>query len=182
MKRIIVATLLSTSLVGVFAQTYTDQARVRSAQPLTENINVPRQECSRIWDDARPARVSYEQPRQAQSHQIGGAILGGIAGGVIGHQFGRGNGRTAATALGVMIGAVTGDKLANPGGSTSLDERPQELARRPEMRCHTVYEQQSRVTGYQVSYEYRGQTFTTTTRQHPGEFLRVRVSVDPIEY
>ena len=182
MKRIVIATLLSTSLVSAFAQTYTDQARVRSAQPLTESINVPRQECSRHWDDARPSRVNYEQPVPVQQHQIGGAILGGIAGGVIGHQIGNGNGRKAATALGVMIGAVAGDRLANPGGAISLDDRPQELSRRPEMRCHTVYEQQSRITGYQVNYEYRGQSFTTTTRHHPGEFLRVRVSVDPVEY
>ncbi len=182
MKRIILASLLGASLFNLNAQTYTDQARVRSAQPLVENISVPRNECTQHWRDAHPARVSYEQASPNSQHQIGGAILGGIAGGVIGHQIGRGSGRTAATALGVMIGAVAGDKIANRDNTISLDERPQELARRPETRCRTVYEPQTRITGYQVAYEYRGQTFTTTTREHPGEFLRVRVSVDPIEH
>lgn len=181
MKRIVIAGLLSASLFNLNAQTYTDQARVRSAQPLLESISVPRNECVPVWHDAHPARVSYEQPSTDAQHQIGGAILGGIAGGVIGHQIGRGNGRTAATALGVMIGAITGDKLANRDSGISLDNRQPELSRRPETRCRTVYEPQTRVTGYQVAYEYRGQTFTTTTREHPGEFLRVRVTVDPIE-
>lgn len=61
-----------------------------------------------------------------------------------------------------MIGAVTGDKLANPGGSTSLNKHPQELARRPEMRLAPFLTT--------IRYRVPGDTYrvdtTTTTRQH----------------
>jgi outer membrane lipoprotein SlyB len=41
----------------------------------------------------------------------GGAILGAVIGGVLGHQVGRGSGRTAATAVGVVGGAVIGNQV-----------------------------------------------------------------------
>ncbi len=41
----------------------------------------------------------------------GGAVAGGVIGGVVGNQFGRGNGRAAATALGVVGGALLGNNI-----------------------------------------------------------------------
>jgi outer membrane lipoprotein SlyB len=41
----------------------------------------------------------------------GGAILGAVIGGVLGHQVGGGSGRTAATAVGVVGGAVIGNQI-----------------------------------------------------------------------
>ena len=35
--------------------------------------------------------------------------------------------------------------------------------------------------GYQVEYEYRGQIYSTVTRENPGRTLPVRVSVAPVE-
>jgi uncharacterized protein YcfJ len=46
--------------------------------------------------------------------------------------------------------------------------------------CQTVNEVQQRVTGYQVTYDYRGQQFSTVLPQDPGPTLQVRVSVDPV--
>jgi uncharacterized protein YcfJ len=43
-----------------------------------------------------------------------------------------------------------------------------------------VYDTQTRITGYRVSYEYRGQNYTTFMHTNPGNSLPVRVSVDPI--
>jgi uncharacterized protein YcfJ len=43
-----------------------------------------------------------------------------------------------------------------------------------------VNEVRSRVVGYDVTYEYRGQLFTKLMRDNPGPSLRVRVSVDPV--
>ena len=37
-----------------------------------------------------------------------------------------------------------------------------------------------RRTGYQVSYEYRGQQFSTVLPENPGPNLKVRVSIDPV--
>lgn len=41
----------------------------------------------------------------------GGAILGAVIGGVLGNQVGGGSGRTAATAVGVIGGAVIGNQV-----------------------------------------------------------------------
>ena len=38
---------------------------------------------------------------------------------------------------------------------------------------------QTRITGYRVIYDYRGQQYTTMMRENPGANLQVRVSVDP---
>jgi len=41
----------------------------------------------------------------------GGAVAGGVIGGVVGNQFGRGSGRAAATALGIVGGALLGNTI-----------------------------------------------------------------------
>ncbi len=177
MKRFVIASLLSSTLLGAYAETYVDLAPVRNAEPMMENISVPREECSNHWVPDRGGRISYEQ----QERSPGGAILGGLAGGILGHQVGAGSGKDAATALGVMLGAVVGDRLENRDPRRAYDNRQYESAQREVRRCRTVYDTQARITGYRVAYEYRGQHYTTTTRNHPGQQLRVRVSVDPIE-
>jgi uncharacterized protein YcfJ len=179
MKRLVIASLFASALVGVQAETYTDNARVRSAEPQYENVNVPRNECSSHWVEERGGRSAYER-RSDQDHQYGGAILGGLAGGVIGHQIGGGAGKDAATALGVVLGAVTGDRMENDGRRGQYDNRPQEITQREVQTCRTVYDTQTRVTGYRVAYEYRGQNFMTFMHTNPGNSLPVRVSIEPI--
>jgi uncharacterized protein YcfJ len=44
-----------------------------------------------------------------------------------------------------------------------------------------VYDAQTRLTGYRVTYDYRGQSYTTFMRTNPGASLPVRVTVAPIE-
>lgn len=175
MKRLVIASLLATGLLGAQAQaqavTYTDNARVRSVDPQYENISVPRNECRSQWIN-EDRRSGGERP----DRQYGGAILGGLAGGVLGHQVGGGRGKDVATALGVALGAWTGDQYAN------REQRGQyENAQREVQSCRTVYDTQSRITGYRVAYEYRGQHYNTLMRSDPGNSLQVRVSVDPIE-
>jgi uncharacterized protein YcfJ len=46
--------------------------------------------------------------------------------------------------------------------------------------CRTMNEVHSRVVGYRVTSECRGQQFTTLMRDNPGPGLRVRASVDPV--
>ncbi|MDA7415715.1 glycine zipper 2TM domain-containing protein [Xenophilus arseniciresistens] len=41
----------------------------------------------------------------------GGAVAGGLIGGVVGNQFGQGSGRAAATALGLVGGALLGNAI-----------------------------------------------------------------------
>ncbi len=177
MKRLLIASLISTAMVGVQAETFSDNARVRSAEPQYEKINVPRNECTSHWVNERVSRGE----RQYGERQYGGAIVGGLAGGILGHQIGGGSGKDAATAVGAVLGAITGDRLENNGQRGQYDNAPYETVQREVKRCRTVYDTQTQVTGYRVTYEYRGQSYATFMRNNPGNNLQVRVSVDPVE-
>jgi uncharacterized protein YcfJ len=166
-KRIALLSLLSVAAAGAHAETFFDNARVRSVDPQYENVSVPRNECS--------SQVVNEVRRTDSGPQYGGAIIGGVAGAVLGNQVGRGHGREAATALGAVVGAFTGDRLANGDAQPQYEQVPREVT-----SCRTVSEVQSRLTGYRVGYEYRGQYYTTLMHENPGPNLKVRVSVEPV--
>ena len=167
MKRLALAALLATAALGVHAEPFFDHARVRSAEPRYETVNVAREECSRHWVNERRA--------VGPQHNPGGLVIGGVAGALLGNQVGKGHGREAATALGAVVGAVAGDRMANRDRGDSYEEVPREVT-----TCRPVNEVRSRIIGYDVTYEYRGQLFTTLMRDNPGTSLRVRVSVDPV--
>lgn len=178
MKRLLIASLLASAWLGAQAETYTDHARVRSAEPQYENIKVPRQVCRSHWVDEREGRFD-RAPQSGPDRGYGGALVGGLAGGVIGHQVGGGSGKDVATALGVVLGAMAGDHLQNKARSP-YDNRSPAMEQREVQRCHTVYDTEPRLTGYQVAYDYRGQNYTTFMKTDPGNRLAVRVSVTPI--
>ncbi len=189
MKRIVITSLFASALLGAQAQTFTDSARVRSAEPQYENVSVPRNECSSHWVPENGGRVSIQR-QASQDRQYGGAIVGGLAGGILGHQVGGGSGKDVATALGVVLGAMAGDQLQNREArsyydngqysNNQYDNGGYETTQREVKRCRTVYDAQTRITGYRVSYDYRGQNYTTFMRTNPGNNLPVRVTVEPI--
>ena len=188
MKRFVIASVLTAGVLGAQAQTFVDQARVLRVDPQYENVTQPRNECTSHWINERGGRYGGEP----QARQYGGAIVGGLAGGVLGNQIGGGSGKDAATALGVVLGALTGDRIENrnqndPRGQYAQGPYGQygngqyENAQREVQRCRTVNDTQTRLTGYRVTYDYQGQQYATFMRNHPGNSLQVRVSVDPIE-
>ena len=168
MKHIALAALLATTAVAAQAHTYFDNARVSNVEPRYENVRVPRQECTNQW---------VNEPRETRrgGREYGGAVLGGVAGAVLGHQVGGGHGRDAATVIGAALGAFTGDRLANRGGWDEPEQAAREVT-----TCRNVEDVQSRINGYQVTYDYRGQQFTTLMNENPGQFVKVRVSVEPV--
>jgi uncharacterized protein YcfJ len=173
MKRAALLALFATAAVAAQAQpqfqppSFVDRARVQSVEPQYENVATPRQECASQWvNEARPV---------VGSNGYGGAVVGGVAGGILGNQVGGGHGREAATAVGAVIGALAGDRIAN-------NNPPQyEQAQREVRTCRTVQEVQTRLTGYRVTYAYAGHQYTTFTREQPGDSLPVRVSVTPAQ-
>ena len=60
-----------------------------------------------------------------------GFLIGSVAGGILGNQVGGGRGRDAATLVGAVIGAITGERLDNP-------QQPQ-YATQGVQRCRMVY-------------------------------------------
>ena len=166
MKRLALVCSLAAAAAGVHAETYMDNARVRSVEPQYEQVAVPRNECSSQW--------VTETRRVGGMPQYGGAVIGGVAGALLGNQVGKGHGREAATALGAVVGAFTGDRMAN--GQQQYEQVPREVT-----QCRTVNDMQTRISGYRVGYEYRGQHYTTMMHENPGPNLQVRVSVEPVE-
>ncbi len=147
---------------------YADVLRV---DPIYETFYVrePREECREV-----PTR--YTERRGGDP--TGGTILGALIGGAIGNQVGKGDGRRAATVAGAVIGGAIGHDVDKNNGSqggrivegTSQDCRVVEVER-----------EDRRVAGYDVEYRYRGEVYLSRLDYDPGERLRVRVSVEPIE-
>ncbi|HVZ46214.1 MAG TPA: glycine zipper 2TM domain-containing protein [Ramlibacter sp.] len=153
------------------APAFIDRARVQEAQPQYETVQVPRNECARQWvTEATPASVSG-------GSGIGGTVIGGATGALIGSQIGKGSGRDAAIGVGAVIGALAGNRIATRDSVVTAPTYEQREVR----TCHTVADTQTRLTGYRVTYEYRGHLYTTFTREQPGATVPVRVAVTPLD-
>jgi len=146
------------------AADFEDFGRVVRVQPRVEQIRQPRQEC----------RTEYVQVPVQQQRSAGGSVVGGIAGALLGSQVGSGSGKVAAAAAGAIAGAVVGDRVENNG--RNYDQGVQEQAVR---QCRNVDSFESRTTGYDVTYEYHGQNYTSFMSRDPGNRIRLRVSVEP---
>jgi uncharacterized protein YcfJ len=133
-----------------------EQGRVLSATPLVQQVGIPQQVCG-------------NETVYGGSHNSGaGALLGAIAGGAAGNAVGHGGGRAAATALGVIGGAVLGNQIEGSG-----QPRYQNI-----QRCTTETYYENRTVGYDVVYEYAGRQYNTRTQTDPGAWIPV--SVQPL--
>ncbi len=166
---LIISTLTAFALPLAQAGDFDDFGHVVRVQPRVEQINRPRQECRTEY-----VQVPVRQRREERG--AGGSILGGIAGAVIGNQVGGGNGRIAATAAGAIAGAVIGDRAENEGRETAAPPQTSEQAVR---QCRTVDAWESRTTGYDVTYEFRGHSYTSVMAYDPGQRVKLRVTVEP---
>lgn len=157
------------ALPQVHAVEFEEFGRVTRVQPRVEQVRQPREEC----------KTDYVQVpvQQQQRRSAGGGIIGAIAGGIIGNQVGGGSGRAAATAVGAITGAVVGDRIDNDGRASQPGYTQEQAVR----QCRVVDAYESRTTGYDVTYEYRGRSYTSIMNRDPGERVRLRVSVEPEE-
>ena len=80
-----------------------ERGRVLSVTPIVQQVAYPRQVCGN------------ETIYSGQRTTGGGAVLGAIAGGAAGNAIGKGNGRAAATAIGLIGGAVLGNHIEGQG-------------------------------------------------------------------
>jgi uncharacterized protein YcfJ len=158
-----IAIFAGVAAVGAFAQTAyppvspppgPEYGRVLSSTPIQSQVSVPRQICG-VEQVAVPAQKSG-----------GGAALGAIAGGVIGNSMGHGSGRAAATAVGIVGGALLGDRIE--GGSPSQVQNVE--------RCVTQNVIEYRTTGYNVMYEYAGRQYNVQMPQDPGQWIKLQVT------
>ncbi len=148
---------------------YGDMAVVTGVEPLYQPIQVARP-VNQCWTE-RVAHTTWPRPN------AGATLAGGLIGGVIGSNLGRRHGQVPLTVAGALAGAAIGRSLGRADYAAPV------YASRDVERCTTVnhYEQRQQVVGYRVDYRYAGQTFTTQTRHHPGRYIRMRVTVDPVD-
>ena len=152
---------------SAFNHSQYDYAKVLQARPVTEIVQIQEEQ-----------QVCREEPVQhyvAENHSPVPVIFGSILGGVIGSQFGGGSGKTLATIAGATIGGAVArgaqDRRYPSQQYTTLDER-----------CYleTNWREEERVVAWDVRWAYQGKTYHSRMNEHPGDRIRVRVSVDPI--
>jgi uncharacterized protein YcfJ len=131
-----------------------DLARVISSVAVIQQVAVPRQVCS-------TQQVMVEQPRSGA-----GALLGAVAGGAAGNAIGDGSGRAAATAIGIIGGAMLGNRIEGSPGTRMQDQTT----------CSTQNIYENRTIGYNVTYEYAGRQYQVQLPQDPGPTIRVQVT------
>ena len=150
-------TLLTTSVS--WAQ---ESARVVSSTPVVQQFSVPK-------------RVCTEEQVVVNGEKSGaGAAMCAIAGGAIGNSVGRGDGRAAATMLGIIGGAIMGDKIeGNPNPQL-----------RNVQRCTQQMVYESRITGYNVVYEFAGKQYSAMMPTNPGPVVQLQITplAPPVSY
>ncbi len=147
-----------------------DWARVIEAEPIREWVRVPTER-----------EVCWNEPRRRGHHRDGNAtdvVVGSVIGGVIGNQFGKGKGKDAATVAGALLGAaIASDAQAQKHARDHA--HGDEMIRR--CRIETDYVERQEITGYEVTYRYKGETYRTFMNHDPGNRIKVRVTVTPAQ-
>ncbi|MEO8365787.1 MAG: glycine zipper 2TM domain-containing protein [Pseudoxanthomonas sp.] len=127
----------------------------------------------------------YRDNRGNEANRTVATVIGGIAGAVLGSKIGNGSGQYVGTAVGSMVGGMAGRSIYDNS------QRNRQMERRGTVRvCDPVpvasrdgdyngggYNNEERMSGYDVTYEYANRTYHTRTNYHPGDRIRVRVDV-----
>lgn len=169
MNKLLLITLMTAGFTGyASASDYTDYATVKKVEPQYSRVNQATQKCQvETVQETIPGR---------QNKSYGGAVIGGVAGGLVGNQVGGGHGREAATALGAVVGALTGDNLDNRNNYV-----PSQTTTRDVQRCYNQDNYVQQITNYKVTYEYKGRTDTFMSPVAPRDNkVRVTISVNPV--
>jgi uncharacterized protein YcfJ len=204
MKRFAIA-LLPLALMGAAqAQSaFGDTAQVVSTTPIMDRVSAPRQECfieqvptySQQAIVTEPVRYAPTTTTASSGTSGAGAVLGAIVGGVVGRQFGNSSGgRDRGTVAGAVVGGLIGNGIESSNNTasaqspsyaqgvqpaTNYQSAPVQTGTRPVERCRTVSDTREQISGYNVTYRYGNQQYTTRLPYDPGQTLRVRVQVTP---
>lgn len=128
-------------------------ARVLSSTAVMQQVAVPRQVCT------TQQVIQQGQPSGA------GAAMGAIAGGAVGNAIGDGSGRAIATMIGLVGGAVLGNKIEG-----TRDEV------RNVQQCTTQTSYENRVLHYDVIYEYDNKRYSIKMPNDPGAYVRLQMN------
>jgi len=144
---------------------FTDRARVTNVEPIFRMVKVavPREECY-----TREVRNGHRHGDKAAS-----TVIGGIIGGAVGHRLGKH--KKGPTVAGAIIGAAVGNSIGKNKHRRHDDVEYEEVC-----DTHTDYRRERQLDGYEVTYRYRGEFFTTRMDERPGKRIKVKVHVSPV--
>ncbi len=153
-KTLVISTVAAAAGLASVPASATDiLARVISSTPVVQQVAVPRQVCS-------------NQPVITQAPKSGaGALVGALAGGAAGNAIGNGGGRAVATVIGLVGGAMIGDRIEGP--NTQVQNVQQ---------CTTQTFYENRPSHYNVVYEYQGTQYNVQMLNDPGPYVRLQVT------
>ncbi|MGC4060076.1 MAG: glycine zipper 2TM domain-containing protein [Aquabacterium sp.] len=151
-------TALSLGTVATAMAANVEYGKVISKTPVYVQVAVPERQC-----------VNQQQAYQPQTSGAG-AVVGAVTGGVVGNAVGRGAGKAVATGLGVVAGAVLGDRV-------EADNTPPAVAN--VQTCQLVTRTENRFVAYDVTYDYQGQRYTARVLHDPGDRIALNVKVVP---
>lgn len=156
----------------VFAEShrFVDFAKVKNVTPIykTYEHRIPEERC---WME------SVRHETQAHTSRTG-TIVGGIIGGAIGHAVGHGKrNKKIGAAIGTVLGASIGNDVSHNRASNGRHVVYENIE-----RCEVDYriEVEERLSGYDVTYQYRGEIYSTFMPEHPGKRIKIHVNVSPI--
>ena len=98
-----------------------------------------------------------------------GSVVGAVIGSVVGYKLGGDRGeKRLGTVAGAVVGSAIGQSVADKGRDSHY-------------RCEVVEERygHAAIIGYNVTYKYKGQRYTTFMDYDPGRWLDIEVSVRP---
>jgi uncharacterized protein YcfJ len=149
----LVALALTGSMASMSGSAQEVMARVLSSTAVMQQVAVPRQVCT---------TQQVVQPGQPSG---AGAAMGAIAGGAVGNAIGDGSGRALATMIGLVGGAMLGNKIEG-----TRDEV------RNVQQCTTQTTYESRVLHYDVVYEYDNKRYSIKMPNDPGSHVRLQLN------
>ncbi len=134
---------------------------ILNVSPIVSETYQPQQVCEIVRSDS-------SVPTSAVNS---GSVIGGLAGALLGSQVGGGNGRIAASALGAVTGALTGDRMVQRSNVS-------------QQNCRIVERPRRQITGYRVTVEWQGDTFEDVLSYDPSNGgstkaipIQIRVSI-----
>jgi uncharacterized protein YcfJ len=153
-KTLVISTLAAVAALAAAPASAEDiLARVISSTPVVQQVAVPRQVCNN-------EAVITQAPKSGA-----GALMGALAGGAAGNAIGNGGGRAAATVLGLVGGAMIGDRIEGPNNQLQNVQR-----------CSTQTYYENRPSHYNVVYEYQGTQYNVQMANDPGSYVRLQVT------
>ncbi|MDB5868080.1 MAG: 17 kDa surface antigen [Polaromonas sp.] len=152
-KTLVGSAMAAAALASAPASAMDILARVISSTPVVQQVAVPRQVCNN-------EAVIMQAPKSGA-----GALMGAIAGGAAGNAIGHGGGRAAATMIGLVGGAILGDRIEGPNNQLQNVQQ-----------CSTQTYYENRPSHFNVVYEYQGAQYNTQMVNDPGAYVRLQVT------